>query len=288
MITTPHMGLVAWDLPEDDFDHTQLAANFLAVDTHDHSSGKGVQIGSAGIADEAVTHNQLGLESVHADNLQSGSITSDLLSPDVLPLGSVITWYRAPGDARLPGGGWEIMDGRPWSSITNSLGYTEGSIPDMRGKFAKGADLAGSLSPSIGEQTGQASVNLTHSHAVDSHSHTVQAHVHGIIYDGSHAHPYHGTSPTPGVYNLFQHHVGIPKGPNPGEYTEAIRLANVPLQSSQLEVPMEPAGMHNHSGNTTVNTPFASGAAAPNTDVKLATVSLSPTNIALLYIMRVR
>ena len=39
MITTANMGLVCWDSEEDDFEHSQLADNFVRIDAHSHEGG---------------------------------------------------------------------------------------------------------------------------------------------------------------------------------------------------------------------------------------------------------
>lgn len=71
MITTPNMALKLWNLIGDLFDHSQLENNFTALDQHDHSSGKGVQIGTAGIAPGAITDPLIA----------AGTITGDKLNP---------------------------------------------------------------------------------------------------------------------------------------------------------------------------------------------------------------
>jgi hypothetical protein len=47
---TPKMGLEIWDQTPDLYQGSQLAQDFAKIDTHDHSTGKGVQISTAGIA----------------------------------------------------------------------------------------------------------------------------------------------------------------------------------------------------------------------------------------------
>jgi hypothetical protein len=70
-LTLPKMGLRVWNQQTDPYDHTQLADNWAKVDYHDHSSGKGVQIPTGGIADGAITSPKL------ASNLDpSGAFTS--------------------------------------------------------------------------------------------------------------------------------------------------------------------------------------------------------------------
>lgn len=70
-ITTTNMGLTSWTLPNDFFNHTQLSANWSALDAHDHSAGKGVQISSTGLAAGAVGTTQLQNTSVTNAKLTS-------------------------------------------------------------------------------------------------------------------------------------------------------------------------------------------------------------------------
>ncbi len=53
--TTGHMGLRVWNQLTDLYDHAQLADNFVKLDYHDHAPGRGVQIGTDGIMDGAIT-----------------------------------------------------------------------------------------------------------------------------------------------------------------------------------------------------------------------------------------
>lgn len=52
--TTVNMSLKTWDSVNDLFSHSDLKGNFDKLDTHDHTSGKGVQIPAAGIANLAI------------------------------------------------------------------------------------------------------------------------------------------------------------------------------------------------------------------------------------------
>lgn len=54
MIVLPNMGLIKWDSINDFFSHEQLASNFGAIDEHNHTAGKGVQIPYGGLAEQAV------------------------------------------------------------------------------------------------------------------------------------------------------------------------------------------------------------------------------------------
>lgn len=76
MFTSPNMGLTIWNLLTDLFDYTQLESNFSAIDAHDHSSGKGLQIGTAGLANGAVTGAKLASNTIEGSNIDpSASLT---------------------------------------------------------------------------------------------------------------------------------------------------------------------------------------------------------------------
>lgn len=300
MIITGNMGLTAWDLAKDDFDHLQLAANFVAIDKHDHTAGKGVKIPTAGIADKAITHSKLDDEAVQGNNVGAGAINTTQIDPNYVMLGTIVAWYPSSG-VTTPGGGWELLDGRPWASVTNSMGYSTGNMPNMVGRFIRGANPSGS--PALLAESGATSLSLGHSHAVESHSHSIgahvhpiAAHVHSISNDGAHIHTYTGTAPIPGAYNLFQIKVGNPAGTGAGQFKEALTLFNRPNTKEKDEIPMEAAGLHNHGGYTGVagggvtssNGSFPTSEVAPGTDSRLGTVSILPPNTAFYYIMKVR
>lgn len=233
MDTTTNMGLVVWDLESDDFDHSTLATNFEDIDDHDHTTNKGVQIPSGGLANGAVTgtkiaanaitptthipsasipqsrlaNNSVGTAqiidgSVGTGDLADDSVTYAKLDPSVVPLGQVISWYRVSAGISVPDG-WEICDGRAWSGITNKMGvseasWTSGNIPDLRNKFVLGAATSGtgsgtSTPPDIGQTGGSQTINLSHTHTVGSHTHSVPAHAHSIGADGSHRHRWQTT-----------------------------------------------------------------------------------------------
>lgn len=79
MITTPSMGLKRWDQPNDVFSYVELSDNFAALDNHDHTSGKGVQIPTAGIANLAVDSTKLATDSVTVTKIPVASVTGDRL-----------------------------------------------------------------------------------------------------------------------------------------------------------------------------------------------------------------
>jgi hypothetical protein len=66
MIVKPEMGLVVWTAVNDYFSHVQLAANFEALDAHNHTPGKGAKIGAGGIAEQAVEYSNLSAGAVES------------------------------------------------------------------------------------------------------------------------------------------------------------------------------------------------------------------------------
>lgn len=228
-VTTAYMGLTAWDQGGDGYDHTQLASNFLALDAHDHSTGKGKQISASGIADSSITsakiadnaiiankildgvisqvklaNNSVGSAqiidgSITGADIADGSITNTELDPSINPLGKVIMWFRVDPSVALPSG-YEHLDGRPWSAVPNTLGpggsnWTTGNMPDTRNRFPLGAALSGTgstpdLPPNIGQVGGAMTIDLTHSHAGGSHTHTVPSHTHQISSQPPHRHKF--------------------------------------------------------------------------------------------------
>ena len=57
--TTANMGLKQWNLGGDFFTYSELSDNFGKIDLHDHTSGKGLQIPTAGVANSAITDAKL-------------------------------------------------------------------------------------------------------------------------------------------------------------------------------------------------------------------------------------
>jgi hypothetical protein len=75
--TTPLMALQSWDQVGDIYDHTQLANNWSKVDQHDHTSGKGKQIPTAGIEDDAITAAKLAsVPLIDTAQLIDGAVTT--------------------------------------------------------------------------------------------------------------------------------------------------------------------------------------------------------------------
>ena len=129
-------------------------------------------------------------------NLDSDAqIPADGLADHVLPLGTVIDWYRASTSTSVPSG-WVVCDGTNWNDIDNHMGsaqakLTTGTIPNLIGKFTMGArptTTAGGVTaadttassngnayanaPGIGGVGGSnAAISLAHTHTIAGHGH---------------------------------------------------------------------------------------------------------------------
>lgn len=303
---TANMSLRAWDLGDDPYAHTELASNFVAIDAHDHTPGKGVRIPTAGIADNAITSAKIADGTIQTQDLADGAVTGTKISSDLIPLGIVDFWYRQSTGEPVPTG-YEICDGRAWSTITNDLGYSTGSIPNLIGKFPMGAAATGS--PAVGSTGGVNTIDLSHTHTVaahthtfGTHTHTIAGHAHGL---GSHTHPI----PSQGglqfldddgnPQTLAQRGVPVGGGANrQTAYVPNLNSGNDPSKSADMTV-------HNHGGNTGAAsgstdtqslTTNAGGAGTTDptapvtggTSPSLATVDNRPSYVGLLPIMRVR
>lgn len=105
-VTTDKMSLVKWTAGSDPYNHTQLADNFEKLDEHDHTTGKGVQIPTGGIANLAVTNAKIA-SGIDGAKLLDGSVTADKLDSGAVPNTFVFyedkTW-TVPGEIRAPSG----------------------------------------------------------------------------------------------------------------------------------------------------------------------------------------
>lgn len=290
MFTTINMNLTVWDLATDPYSHNQLTQNWETIDTHDHSPGNGVQIGTASILPNSITQGLLAPNSVGVNELQDGSVTADKFAGGFgVPLGGCVPWYRQgsePIDSQFA-----FCDGRPWSSIPNDLGYSSGNIPDLRSAFIMGIDLSGVA----GSTGGSNQLNLTHSHVVNSHSHSVNAHFHGISNDAGHTHSIstdgdHGHGWLGNV--LQQRQTGTSGGNRATLFVPG-------LAGDPVNAPMDNAGAHSHGGfvsgvgphnhgGTTSSGSATTDSQAPNTSNGLGLTDIRPSWVGLIWIMRVK
>jgi hypothetical protein len=76
MLTTPAMGLTAWNSPTDIYDSDQLAINWTKVDQHDHSPGKGIPVPTAGIANGAITSDKFAVDAFASLDIPDNSVST--------------------------------------------------------------------------------------------------------------------------------------------------------------------------------------------------------------------
>lgn len=301
MSITSNMGLTTWDIGTDQFDHSKLANNFVALDGHTHEPTKGVQIPSGGIADGSITSAkifdgavttskvldinvvqaklakpsvgtpELFDASVTAAKIADGAITADKLDPASIPIGQCILWLRADVTVPIPSGFWEPLDGRAWSAVTNKMGaggtqYNTGTMPDTRNAFVLGAATSGTGSgtgtpPAIGQAGGSHTYNLSHTHTVAGHTHTVPDHVHAML-DHTHAIAGDG-SHNHGIYSRLTDTIAQDGGG--ASHLQTLYVAG--FNSGGENSPIPSGGGHSHGGGTSgiasgsLNT-FGSGAFA--------------------------
>jgi len=99
--TSTNMGLVEWNELTDPYDSSQLVFNWEAIDNHNHTTGKGVQIPTGGIIDGAITNAKvnssaaivysklnLGGNVVNADISSSAAIANSKLATSGVTAGS--------------------------------------------------------------------------------------------------------------------------------------------------------------------------------------------------------
>lgn len=327
MFVTPFMGLTAWDLPNDPYDHNQLANNFDAIDGHDHTTGHGIQIPTGGIANLAVSTAKIADNAVTAPKIPDasitqakhakpsvgtpelidgsvttakivdGAVTAAKLAADTIPIGECILWYRADASVPLPGSFWEHLDGRAWSSVTNKMApggvqLNTGSMPDTRNAFPLGAALSGvgsgpTTPPDIGQAGGSHTFNLSHSHAVAAHAHTVPDHVHGISGDGLHSHLFSDS------FGGFQQgHQRTTANPIASGFRQSFYIPNLNPGASigdDVLAPMQAVGTHAHGGATTGSGAFTTSFDATTTDAQLsASTDHRPKFVGFLILCRVR
>jgi hypothetical protein len=133
---------------------------------------------TAGTDDEMIPRVQLG-SVPFALTVPDGSITAEKFAPGAIasvPVGTVVSWWRATADTPLPSDEWAIADG---SIVTDSQSPLNGkTLPNLTNRFVMGV-----TADSIGQLGGNNTLNLNHSHVVGNHSHTIPSHTHTIYHD---------------------------------------------------------------------------------------------------------
>lgn len=316
--TSTNMALTLWDDLDDPYDHTELAANWNKVDVHDHTSGKGKQIPTAGLVDASVTNVKLAPDAVtsakildhtiQGSDLAVGAVGVGQVDPAVfaavVPLGVVVPWFRPNTGIAVPAG-WHIADGSVIAEGSHDWGVGGVTIPDLRNRFVLGAATSGtgsgpSTPPSENGVGGSNTQSFPHSHTVAGHVHTVDPHSHTV---NSHTHA--GPTHTHAIFNDGDHTHGTGQawrgndnvqGNNPGvhDYPEAFAFQNHGHTLSN-------AGTHSHggttgsgSGTTAAASPGTSSASPSTSSAALTTNSangggdIRPGFVGLLYIIKVK
>lgn len=169
--TTTALGLTIWNSPSDKYNYQQLADNWLRVDEHDHTPGKGNLIQTDSIANGAITSAKIapgvisanvqarsvGTEAlidraVTTSKLGNGSVNNNKLHPHSrLPIGTIVPWWHPnPTDETLVSlfgvesqgqvvPGWVICDGRILPPGSQDFVNTEFTVPNLQSKFVMGA-----------------------------------------------------------------------------------------------------------------------------------------------------
>lgn len=178
--STPLMGLTTPSANDTDYP-TSVSDSFTVIDSHDHSTGKGTQIVTAGIANNAVTKAKLAAD----------------VAP---PVGLISAWSTGTAPT-----GWLVCDGSAVSRVTyadlysvivDTAGSGDGSttfnVPDFRGRFLRHVDGSANRDPDKASRPamnsgGNANNNVfsvqtseigPHTHTQNAHTHTA-AHNHG-------------------------------------------------------------------------------------------------------------
>lgn len=304
--TTPNMSLVGWNLGGDPYDHSQLYANFVALDAHDHTTGHGVQIPTGGIANLAITAAKLADGAVTSAKLADGAVTAAKLDPTAVAwrLGDVKWQWFPSGGSPIVDTGWHIADGSILNSSQQDWGGTV-TLPNLISAFPFGATGAG-----VGASGGANSLNLSHSHAVAGHSHvvnahahnvnghthSVDAHTHSISADGNHSHTYQS-----GKLMHTRESATLAQIPPDGSHLQTMYIAGYNTGGGDAVVSMDITGQHSHGGatgsatSTTGSSGSTTDAATPGTDsvalttgAALTSLDTRPAYVGLIPLIKVR
>lgn len=314
------MGLVIWDQPSDFYNHTDLEHNWDAVEAHDHTPGKGVQLQTNSLANNSVTGAKIAPNSINSGHIIDGTIQGvDIgdgqvgyakLDPavftNITPLGTVTAWFRPVDTIPVPTG-WVICDG---SVVTSALhgwtGVGNVSVPNLVGKFVHGAGLTGTgttpdLPPAENAVGGLNSRIFNHSHTIPGHSHTVNAHSHSlpmhshtINVDGQHNHGIHSRmNAFDGEYIFTDATTGTTHaGDQQSLYVAGFNTGQVDHALPAIYPPND--GAHSHGARTGDSAGQTSSDSTGTSSTSLTTDStgaggdIRPAYVGLLYIVKIR
>jgi microcystin-dependent protein len=312
------MGLIIWDGGDDFYSHTQLAGNWDALENHDHTPGKGVQLQGNSLANNSVTGAKIAPNSISSSHIVDltiqgqdigdGQIGITKLDPSIFnnitPLGTTIAWFRPDTSIGVPSG-WVFADGRVVAADLHGWeGVGNVSVPDLRGRFILGsADGATGGSPSVApveNEVGGANVRYfnhthtvpAHSHSVNAHSHTFASHSHSISVDGQHNHGIHSRqNALDGNYVIDDH-----GGTTHSTDHQSLYIAGFGGAGDTALPAVWPSndGAHSHGANTGDTSGQTSSDGASTNSVTLTTNStapggdIRPAYVGLLYIVKIK
>jgi hypothetical protein len=294
MRTSVNMGLSIWDDLDDPYDHSQLAANWQAVDDHDHSPGKGKPLGAGALADAVVGSNQISNNSiltrhikdgeVKTNDIADGAITSGKLADNIfgamVPLGEIIIWFRPSSTIPIPAG-FVVCDGRTLLQSEHDWNFGSITIPNLVNAFVMGV-APGSGENSIGGSNvaswSHSHTIAPHNHIVGDHSHVVPGHNHFIQEDGSHTHGM-------GIANRGNHNIATSGQPYVEDFAFSDHIHSIGA-----------VGTHNHTGATGISSAqTTTGSGNQQTsNVSLTTSGatlggdIRPAYVGLLHLLKVR
>lgn len=160
-------------------------------------------IATADIGALQVTNAKLAADSVTTAKIADLQVTGTKIADNVLPLGSVIDWYRVTSGTFVPTG-WAVCDGSLWNDIDNHMGaskakLTTGNIPNLIGKVTVGARLtvasggSGGAADGTGSTNGDAYANAPGIGGTGGSNATIPGHGHAhtiaVSTENSHTHP---------------------------------------------------------------------------------------------------
>lgn len=134
MSTTTNMGITKW-AGSDYFSYAELAANWDKVDAHDHTSGKGLQIPTAGIANSAITSAKIADGTiVDADINSSAAIDGSKIAAASIPLTKLgSTWINvktvgARFNVASPSTDYTFLPNELFPTLTGSAAFSALSL----------------------------------------------------------------------------------------------------------------------------------------------------------------
>jgi hypothetical protein len=259
--------------------------NGAAMNAFDGARISAATVPTAALAALAVTGAKIALQTV----------TKDKLDPNVLPIGTIIPYWRPTNSHALPTG-WLEANGA--SVIAANHDFTGGgtiTLPDLRNKYLLGADstkaigTAGTVNNLVGGAPGVSTGGDTNAGGANvrdiSHTHTI-AHTHD--YSHTHGMPDHThTFTTPDhLHNFGSLYYVFGTNQNTGVYA----IANS-VQTGAADRSLSGTTSGASNGNTTtsqsVSTTGAASAANSGTSLS-ATQDWRPLSYGVIFLIKVK